>query len=360
MIANDKNKESLSERAILAAKNKDVDDLSFAIQNVIVGTLHSFKSVDCVTNEDEATNYPTEFLNFLDVLGLALHNLQLKVGSVVIILRNLNQPKLCNGTRLVITKLMTKVIEAMILKGKFKVTFARLRSAMQKCQDLRNLDTCDNFRSFAVIDRGCDDVEPAALDPTTCSSTNHPRTSHNRLSTELVHAARARARRATPTTRRSETFTPVGLRCTNSKSLQAPVHRTSKFEVAVNKLTVFPLQVDVRARALIKLCFPFFMEDNYLFVSSKFPPVSLDTHLNWNFTPSQAIVDDRPRDASDSRRQVDARQQSSAYSASLSGVRSRTYTKVTEFESITGRRDTTTASQLQLAERLWLFLNLML
>ncbi|GBP17530.1 Putative uncharacterized protein FLJ37770 [Eumeta japonica] len=70
-----------------------------SISNVIVGTLHSFKSVDCVTNEDEATNYPTDFLNSLDVPDLPPHNLQLKVGSVVIMLRNLNQPKLCNGTQ---------------------------------------------------------------------------------------------------------------------------------------------------------------------------------------------------------------------------------------------------------------------
>ncbi|XP_037943171.1 ATP-dependent DNA helicase PIF1-like [Teleopsis dalmanni] len=108
------------ERAILAAKNKDVNDLNFVIQNQIVGTLHTFKSIDCVTNEEEATNYPTEFLNSLDMPGLPPHNLQLKIGSVVIMLRNLNQPKLCNGTRLVITKLMANVIHAMILKGKFK------------------------------------------------------------------------------------------------------------------------------------------------------------------------------------------------------------------------------------------------
>lgn len=120
IIANHKNNKWLSERAILAAKNKDVDDLNFVIQNQIVGTLHSFKSIDCVTNEDEATNYPTEFLNSLDVPGLPPHNLQLKVGSVVIMLRNLNQPKLCNGTRLVIRKLMINVIHATILKGKFK------------------------------------------------------------------------------------------------------------------------------------------------------------------------------------------------------------------------------------------------
>ncbi|GBP19537.1 hypothetical protein EVAR_102085_1 [Eumeta japonica] len=75
MIANHKNKEWLRERAILATKNEDVDGLNFAIQHVIVCTLHSFKSVDSITNEDEATNYPTEFLNSLDVPGLPPHNL---------------------------------------------------------------------------------------------------------------------------------------------------------------------------------------------------------------------------------------------------------------------------------------------
>ncbi|CAH2218137.1 jg10868 [Pararge aegeria aegeria] len=120
IISNYKNNEWLSERVILAAKNKDVDDLNYIIQNKIIGTMHSFKSIDCVTNEDEATNYPIEFLNSLDVPGLPPHNLRLKVGSVVIMLRNINQPKLCNGTRLVVRKLMNNVIYATIMIGKFK------------------------------------------------------------------------------------------------------------------------------------------------------------------------------------------------------------------------------------------------
>ncbi|AEE09607.1 putative DNA helicase [Cotesia vestalis bracovirus] len=120
IISNYKNYEWMSERAILAAKNKDVDDLNNIIQNKIIGTMHSFKSIDCVTNEDEATNYPIEFLNSLDVPGLPPHNLRLKVGSVVIMLRNINQPKLCNGTRLVVRKLMNNVIYATIMIGKFK------------------------------------------------------------------------------------------------------------------------------------------------------------------------------------------------------------------------------------------------
>lgn len=117
---NYKNHDWLSERAILAAKNKDVDDMNFIIQNEIAGDLQTYKSVDTVTSEDEVVNYPTEFLNSLELSGLPPHNLKLKIGSVIIMLRNINPPRLCNGTRLAVKKLMNNVIEATILKGKFK------------------------------------------------------------------------------------------------------------------------------------------------------------------------------------------------------------------------------------------------
>lgn len=52
--------------------------------------------------------------------GLPPHNLRPKVSSVVIMLRNINQPKLCNETRLVVSKLMNNVIYAKTLKGKFE------------------------------------------------------------------------------------------------------------------------------------------------------------------------------------------------------------------------------------------------
>jgi PIF1 helicase. len=36
-------------------------------------------------------------------------------------LRNINQPRLCNGTLLEVKKLLDNVIEATILKGKYKI-----------------------------------------------------------------------------------------------------------------------------------------------------------------------------------------------------------------------------------------------
>ena len=113
------NHEWLAERVILQAKNVDVKDLNFKIQQLLPGELVLYKLIDTVCDASEAVIYPTEFLNSLDLPGMSPHHLQLKVGSPVILLRNLNPPRLCNGTRLVIKKLMKNIVEASILNGKF-------------------------------------------------------------------------------------------------------------------------------------------------------------------------------------------------------------------------------------------------
>ncbi|CAB3242523.1 unnamed protein product [Arctia plantaginis] len=102
----------LSQRAILQA-------LNFTIQSKIAGDLVTYKSVDSMTNPDDVVNYPTEFLNSLELPGFPPHNLQLKVGTVIMILRNLNPPRLCNGTRLSVKRLMPNLIEATIINGKY-------------------------------------------------------------------------------------------------------------------------------------------------------------------------------------------------------------------------------------------------
>ena len=54
--------------------------------------------------DDYAAYYPVEFLNSLNLSGLPLHYIKLKVGAVVMLLRNLDpHSSLCNGTRLIIT-----------------------------------------------------------------------------------------------------------------------------------------------------------------------------------------------------------------------------------------------------------------
>ncbi|GFW58409.1 ATP-dependent DNA helicase [Trichonephila clavipes] len=90
------NHEWLSQRAILAAKNVDVDEINFQIQQLLPGDLMSFKSIDTVVDENESVNFPIEFLNSLDIPGMPPHNLRLKIGSPIILLRNLNPPQLCN------------------------------------------------------------------------------------------------------------------------------------------------------------------------------------------------------------------------------------------------------------------------
>jgi ATP-dependent DNA helicase PIF1 len=114
------NHDWLSERAILAPRNKDVCQLNYIIQSNILGEAITYKSIDTVVEADEAVHYPTEFLISLDLPGIPPHVLQLKIGVRIIMLQNINQPKLCNGTRLAVQQLFSSVLEATFLTGPFK------------------------------------------------------------------------------------------------------------------------------------------------------------------------------------------------------------------------------------------------
>lgn len=118
--SNYKNCTWLSERAILAPTNDTVNKLNKQIQLKIPGITTKYKSIDTVTEEDEVVNFPIEFLNSLEPIGMPPHELTLKIGSPIILLRNLNPQRLCNGTRLTITNMHPHLIEAKILNGKYK------------------------------------------------------------------------------------------------------------------------------------------------------------------------------------------------------------------------------------------------
>ena len=110
----------LSERAILAPKNVMVNGLNHKLLSKIPGPERSYKSVDTAMDVGDATEYPVEFLNSLDPSGFPPHNLSLKEGAPVMLLRNLRPPTLCNGTKLVVTKLLPNVIKAKVLTGSGK------------------------------------------------------------------------------------------------------------------------------------------------------------------------------------------------------------------------------------------------
>ena len=92
--------------------------------NIIPGEGRTYYSSDNVCKASVNTNaedilYPTEFLNNLRFSGIPNHDIHLKVGSPVMLLRNLNQTEgLCNGTRLMITHLGKWSVNANIISGK--------------------------------------------------------------------------------------------------------------------------------------------------------------------------------------------------------------------------------------------------
>jgi hypothetical protein len=61
---------------------------------------------------------PVEILNTIEGGSLPPHQLELKIGSPIMVLRNINPTKgLCNGTKLIVNSLGITVIEAIISTG---------------------------------------------------------------------------------------------------------------------------------------------------------------------------------------------------------------------------------------------------
>ena len=91
--------------------------------DILEGEEKVYLSFDSLVSEDDGdtSDYPTELLNTLNPSGTAPHELKLKVGAIIMLLRNLNMNQgLCNGTRLVVNKMMRNVVEAKVITGKAK------------------------------------------------------------------------------------------------------------------------------------------------------------------------------------------------------------------------------------------------
>ncbi|KAG8365946.1 hypothetical protein BUALT_Bualt17G0024800 [Buddleja alternifolia] len=112
----------LKERAILAPKNSDVDEINSIMLSMLPGEVRQFYSADTLcpgeTSDLEQIMNPPKLLHSIKVSGIPNHCLELKEGAPIMFLRNLNQSLgMCNGTRLIILKMGEKVLEARIITG---------------------------------------------------------------------------------------------------------------------------------------------------------------------------------------------------------------------------------------------------
>ncbi|PIA50768.1 hypothetical protein AQUCO_01200187v1 [Aquilegia coerulea] len=113
----------LRERCILTPRNDCVEKLNSYIISTIPGESHIYLSADMLSPmsggpEIQDVSPPIEFLNSMIISGLPNHKIELKLGVPIMLLRNINQRfGLCNGTRLIVTKLGAKFIQAKVIIG---------------------------------------------------------------------------------------------------------------------------------------------------------------------------------------------------------------------------------------------------
>ena len=118
------NTDYYKDKAVLCPKNVDVDKFNEQMLKTLPGEEKIYYSADKVPigdiDSDEGMYVTTEFLNSINLSGLPPHLLTVKVGAVMMLLRNLSPKKgLCNGTRILITKTSPKVLHGKILTGDF-------------------------------------------------------------------------------------------------------------------------------------------------------------------------------------------------------------------------------------------------
>jgi ATP-dependent DNA helicase PIF1 len=119
-----KNTSFFRDRAILIIKNDTVADINVRILTRLAGETRVYDTVNSISfNIMKKDNRPDIFIEFLraqNPLRLLSARLKLKIGIPVICLRNLfSRERLCNGTRMIITKLREYSIEVKIIGGQF-------------------------------------------------------------------------------------------------------------------------------------------------------------------------------------------------------------------------------------------------
>lgn len=149
---------SASSKIILCSHNEDVDRLNQNIINMMQTKPHIYYSIDYITSKgtdiaDEKTmlKYPIEQINHIKIPTLPNHKLILKVGAIVILLRNICVSNgMCNGTRLRILALYEHNIKAEILTGTYKNSEVYIPRILINSGDEPSLPFILNRRQFPI------------------------------------------------------------------------------------------------------------------------------------------------------------------------------------------------------------------
>ena len=113
----------LADCAILSPKNAEALKLNIEILDKLPGIQEIFLSQDEAEVEDpsDALNFPTEFLNKMTPTGLPPHKLHLKIGCIIMLLRNLDVRRgKCNGTRFIVRNMTPRILTCEFVTGSNK------------------------------------------------------------------------------------------------------------------------------------------------------------------------------------------------------------------------------------------------
>ena len=105
--------------AILAPRNIDCAEINAKVLE-LPGSSQMYVSIDVIASDDvrDHLNFPTEFLNSVEVSGLPAHQLELKENAIVMLMRNLHTARgLINVTRMKVLDLLCHSIECEVLTG---------------------------------------------------------------------------------------------------------------------------------------------------------------------------------------------------------------------------------------------------
>jgi ATP-dependent DNA helicase PIF1 len=111
------------DRAILTPRNATVEEINDYMMSLIPGEEKIYLSCDSPIhkpsmNRGQDDIHTPEFLNTIKASGIPNHKLRLKVGVPIMLMRNLDPTTgLCNGTRLIITRMGRYVLEGRVITG---------------------------------------------------------------------------------------------------------------------------------------------------------------------------------------------------------------------------------------------------